>query len=88
MASPSRGAGPDAARGSAMFGYGEEDIAQFGLTFGVGAFMLYMVFIIFQLARESRAGKFGTFVLFLALGFGLVGFAAKGLVKYFIGGAG
>ena len=62
-----------------MFGYGEEDIAQFGLTFGVGAFMLYMVFIIFQLARESRAGKFGTFVLFLALGFGLVGFAAKGL---------
>jgi len=88
MASPSRGAGPDAARGSAMFGYGEEDIAQFGLTFGVGAFMLYMVFIIFQLARESRAGKFGTFVLFLALGFGLVGFAAKGIVKYFIGGAG
>jgi hypothetical protein len=29
-----------------MFGYSEEQIAQFGLTFGVGAFMLYMVFII------------------------------------------
>jgi hypothetical protein len=71
-----------------MFGFGEEDIAQFGLTFGVGAFMLYMVFIIIQLARESRAGRFGTFVLFLALGFGLVGFAAKGLIKYFIGGTG
>jgi hypothetical protein len=71
-----------------MFGFGEEDIAQFGLTFGVGAFMLYMVFIIIQLARESRAGRFGTFVLFLALGFGLVGFAAKGLIKYFIGGIG
>jgi hypothetical protein len=71
-----------------MFGYGEEDIAQFGLTFGVGAFMLYMVFIIFQLARESRAGRFGTFVLFLALGFGLVGFAAKAVIKYLIDGAG
>ncbi|MBX3638505.1 MAG: DUF2788 domain-containing protein [Rubrivivax sp.] len=69
-----------------MFGYTEEQIAWFGLTFGVGAFMLYMVFIIWQLARESKAGRFGTFVLFLALGFGLVGFAAKSAIKYFIGG--
>ena len=70
-----------------MFGVTEEQIAQFGLTFGVGAFMLYMVFIIVQLARESKAGKFGTFVLFLALGVGLVGFVAKGIIKLFIGGA-
>jgi hypothetical protein len=42
------------------------------------------VFIIFQLARESRAGRLGTFVLFLALGFGLVGYIAKGVIKYFI----
>ena len=64
----------------------EEQIAWFGLTFGVTAFMLYMVFIIFQLARESKAGKFGTFVLFLALGLGLIGFAAKGLIKFFLKG--
>ncbi len=70
-----------------MFGFSEEQIAWFGLTFGVGAFMLYMVFIIFQLARESKAGRFGTFVLFLALGFGLVRFVAKGIIKYFIAGA-
>ncbi|MBI5717045.1 MAG: DUF2788 domain-containing protein [Burkholderiales bacterium] len=68
-----------------MFGYTEEQIAWFGLTFGVGAFMLYMVFIIFQLARESQAGRFGTFVLFLALGVGLIGFVAKGLIKFFMG---
>jgi hypothetical protein len=68
-----------------MFGYTEAEIAQFGLTFGVGAFMLYMVFIIFQIARESKAGRFGTFVLFLALGVGLVGYAAKGLIKFFMG---
>jgi len=66
-----------------MFGYTEEQIAQFGLTFGIGAFMLYMVFIILQLARESKAGRFGTFVLLLGLGFGMVGFAAKGLLKWF-----
>ena len=69
-----------------MFGYSEEQIANFGLTFGVGAFMLYMVFIILQLARESKAGKFGTFVLLLGLGVGLLGFAAKGLIKFFISG--
>ena len=70
-----------------MFGYSEEEIAQFGLTFGVGAFMAYMGFIIWQLARESKAGRFGTFVLFLALGFGLVGFIAKSVIKFFIEGS-
>ena len=29
-----------------MFGYSEDQVAAFGLTFGVGAFMLYMLFII------------------------------------------
>jgi hypothetical protein len=69
-----------------MWGYTEAEIAQFGLTFGVGAFMLYMVFIILQLARESKAGRFGTFVLLLGLGVGLVGFAAKGVIKFFLSG--
>ncbi len=68
-----------------MFGFSEEQIAQFGLTFGVGAFMIYMVFIILQLARESKAGRFGTFVLLLGLGFGMVGFVAKGVLKWFFG---
>jgi len=67
-----------------MFGYSEEQIAQFGLTFGVSAFMLFMVFIILQLARESKAGKFGTFVLLLGLGVGLIGFVAKGLIQFFL----
>lgn len=71
-----------------MGGFTEEQIAQFGLTFGLGAFMLYMLFIILQLARESKAGRFGTFVLLLGLGFGMVGFAAKGLIKFFMAGVG
>ena len=69
-----------------MFGYTEQQIAQFGLSYGVGAFKLYMVFIILQLARESRAGRFGTFILLLGLGFGLVGFLAKGLIKWWMSG--
>lgn len=67
-----------------MFGFTEEQIASFGLTFGVGGFMLYMVFIVGQLAWESKAGKFGTFVLFLALAFGMVGFVAKYLIQWYL----
>jgi predicted Kef-type K+ transport protein len=68
-----------------LFGYTEAQIAQFGLTFGVGAFILYMMFIVFNLAREAKAGRFGTFVLFLVLTFGMVGFLAKSLIQWIIG---
>jgi hypothetical protein len=64
----------------------EEQFAEFGLTFGVTAFILYMLFIIYQLARESKAGKFGTFVLFLVLSFGMVGFIAKQVIIFFMDG--
>lgn len=67
-----------------MYGLTEEQIAQFGLTIGVGGFILYMMFIILQLARESKAGKFGTFVLFLVLGFGVLGFVAKNIIAWLL----
>jgi Protein of unknown function (DUF2788) len=67
-----------------MFGFTEEQIAQWGLTFGVGGFILYMFFIILQLARESKAGKFGTFMLLLVLGFGMLGFLAKNIIIWIL----
>jgi hypothetical protein len=67
-----------------ILGFTEEQIARFGLTFGLGAFMLYMLFIIGQLARESKAGRFGTFVLFLGLAFGMVGFIAKFVIQWIL----
>jgi hypothetical protein len=67
-----------------MMGFSEEQFAWFGLTAGVGAFMLYMLFIIGQLAWESKAGKFGTFVIFLGLAFGMVGFVAKIIIQWMI----
>ena len=67
-----------------MFGVTEAEFAQFGLTFGVGAFMIYMLFIIYNLARESKSGRLGTFVLFIVLAFGMIGFVAKGFIKYFL----
>ena len=67
-----------------IFGFTEAQIAEFGVTFGLGAFMLYMLFIIGQLAWESKAGRFGTFVLFLGLAFGMVGFIAKEIMVFFM----
>ena len=64
-----------------MFGFTEEQIATFGLTFGIGAFMLYMLFIIGELAYKAKAGRFGTFVLFAVLAFGMVGFVTKLLIE-------
>ena len=67
-----------------MLGFSAEQIAAFGLSFGVGAFMLYMMFIIGHLAWESKAGRFGTFVIFLGLAFGMVGFVAKFLIQWML----
>ncbi|MDX9994168.1 MAG: DUF2788 domain-containing protein [Rhodocyclaceae bacterium] len=64
-----------------MFGYTEEQIAHFGMTFGLGAFMLYMLFIIGELAYRSKAGKVGTFALFFVLAFGMLGFVAKNIIE-------
>jgi len=68
-----------------LLGYTEAQIAQFGLSVGVSAFIVYMLFIVFNLAREAKAGKFGAFVLFLVLGFGMLGFVAKQVIKWFLG---
>lgn len=65
-----------------IFGYTEEQLAGFFLTYGVGAFILFMLFIIGHLAWESKAGRFGTFVLFLGLGLGFVGFVAKFIIQW------
>lgn len=64
-----------------MFGFSEAQIAAFGMSFGLGGFMLYMLFIVWNLARESRAGRTGTIVLFFVLGFGMLGFVAKTVIQ-------
>ena len=64
-----------------LFGYTEAQIAEFGVTFGLGAFMLYMLFIIGELAYRSKAGKIGTFALFFVLSFGMLGFIAKNVIQ-------
>ncbi|WP_237064940.1 DUF2788 domain-containing protein [Microbulbifer guangxiensis] len=54
-----------------------EQFEEYSLWLGVGGLILFMVFIVWNLAKESEAGRFGTFILFLALGLGLLGFVIK-----------
>jgi hypothetical protein len=40
----------------------------------------FMAFIVWDLARKSRAGRFGTLILFLVLGLGIMAFVIKSVV--------
>ena len=64
-----------------LFGFTEEQLANFGATWGGGAFMLFMLFIIGEIAWKSKAGKTGTIILFFVLSFGMVGFIAKAIIQ-------
>jgi len=68
-----------------MFGLTEQEISQFGLTWGLGLMIAFMLFIIWDLAKQSNAGRLGTFVLFFVLAFGMLGFIAKSLIKWVMG---
>ena len=68
-----------------MFGFTEEQVSGFGMTFGIGAFMLFMLFIVGELAWRAKAGKAGTLVLFFVLALGMLGFLAKILIQKFWG---
>ncbi len=59
------------------------DIAEFEtlmMQVLISGLVLFMAFIVYDLAKKSKAGKWGTFVLFGALGLGVLGF----LIKTFI----
>jgi|TARA_R110001599_G_scaffold60489_2_gene168107 hypothetical protein len=51
----------------------------------VGGLILYMGFIVWDLAKKSNAGKFGTTMLFIVLGLGVFGFIAKTVIVEFMG---
>ena len=68
-----------------VFGLSEAQIADLGLTWGIGAFIALMLFIIWKVARDSNAGRFGTFILFFVLAFGIFGFLLKLVIQWVLG---
>ena len=63
-------------------------LSEWGVTLGVAILMAFMVFIVWDLARSNKAGRYGTFILFIALAMGLLGFINKGAIQYLMEGNG
>ncbi|MDX1697265.1 MAG: DUF2788 domain-containing protein [Thiohalobacterales bacterium] len=63
---------------------GIELFEEISLHLGVGGLVLYMLFVMYRLAVESGAGRFGSLVIFLSLGLGLVGFAMKSVIQMMV----
>ncbi len=62
----------------------EAEFSALALKICLPALIGYMLFIIFKMGRDSKAGKYGMMILFVALGTGFVGFVAKGLIQYLL----
>lgn len=54
-----------------------EQFESWSLTIGITVLIGWMLLIIWKMGKESKAGKFGYFILFFALGLGFIGFIAK-----------
>ncbi|QFT85005.1 hypothetical protein FIU88_08450 [Halomonas sp. THAF12] len=50
----------------------------------IGGLMLFMCFIIWDLARQSKAGHFGTLMLFVVLGAGMLGYVLKVVITWWL----
>jgi len=62
----------------------EKEFSEISLTIGLVVGISYMLFIVYKLAEESKAGKYGMMVLFVGLGLGIFGFAAKYVIKLYL----
>jgi hypothetical protein len=54
-----------------------EQFETWSLYICVGGLIGFMIFIVWDLAKKSKAGKFGTLILFLVLGLCMLGFIIK-----------
>ncbi|MEZ5626767.1 MAG: DUF2788 domain-containing protein [Rhodocyclaceae bacterium] len=68
-----------------LFGLTVAEFEEISLKVCFSGLILYMLFIIGNLAKESKAGKYGTVWMFMALGLGFVGFIAKGFIARLLG---
>ncbi len=62
----------------------DEMLTTYALPVLLTGLMLYMGFIVYRLGMDSKAGKWGMFVLFIGLMVGVAGFGLKFVIKYFL----
>ena len=62
----------------------EAVFADWALKICLTGLIIFLGFIVWNLGKESKAGKFGIAVLFLVLGLGVFGFLFKELLIKFL----
>ena len=68
-----------------IFGLTVSEFEDISLKVCFSGLILFMLFIILSLAKESKAGKYGTMWLMIGLGVGFVGFIAKAFIQKILG---
>ena len=64
-----------------MFAIAASTVTSWGLYVLLPIFIAFLFFIMWDISKESQAGRAGTFWIFLALGAGFVGFLLKLLLE-------
>jgi len=63
----------------------EAEFSDWALKICLSGLVIFLGFIIWNLGKESKAGKWGMFILFFVLGLGVMGFLFKNvLVEFFL----
>lgn len=63
----------------------ESEFSDLALKIALPGLILLMGFIVWDLAKKSEAGRFGTLVLFGVLGLGVFGFIIKEVLVNYLG---
>ncbi|PIE43321.1 MAG: hypothetical protein CSA50_05425 [Gammaproteobacteria bacterium] len=63
----------------------EEEFAYYSTMIFVGGLIIFMAFIIYDLAKKSKAGRFGMMILFIGLFTGVAGFIIKTVLVELLG---
>lgn len=62
----------------------ESQFASWALKICLTVLIIFLGFIVWNLGKESKAGKFGMFMLFFVLGLGVFGFVFKEMLIGFL----
>lgn len=63
----------------------DQMITAIGMGIGVPLILAFLFFIIWDLAKQSKAGRFGTLMMFLVLGGGFISYMIKMFLEWYVG---
>lgn len=62
----------------------DDMITAIGMGIGTPVIIAFLFFIIWDLAKKSKAGRFGTVMMFLVLGGGFISYIMKVILEWYV----